>query len=71
MKTIILQSKLLAKNYDIVATNPPYMGNSSMNPNLKDYLKNKYPNSKSDLFAVFIEKCQENLYRGRGNYTDA
>ena len=59
MKTIILQSKLLAKNYDIVATNPPYMGNSSMNPNLKDYLKNKYPNSKSDLFAVFIEKCHE------------
>ena len=57
MKNIIQQSKLLAKNYDIVATNPPYMGNSGMNPNLKDYLKKNYPNSKSDLFAVFIEKC--------------
>ena len=59
MKNIIQQSKLLAKNYDIVATNPPYMGNSGMNPNLKDYLKKNYPNSKSDLFAVFIEKCHD------------
>ena len=59
MKTIILQSKLLSNNYNIVATNPPYMGNSSMNPHLKDYLKNNYPNSKSDLFAVFIEKCHD------------
>ena len=57
MKNIIQQSKLLAKNYDIVATNPPYMGNSGMNLNLKDYLKKNYPQSKSDLFAVFIEKC--------------
>ncbi len=59
MKNIIQQSKLLVKNYDIVATNPPYMGNSGMNPNLKDYLKKNYPNSKSDLFAVFIEKCHD------------
>lgn len=59
MKNIIQQSKLLVKNYDIVATNPPYMGNSGMNLNLKDYLKKNYPNSKSDLFAVFIEKCHD------------
>ena len=59
MKNIIQQSKFLVKNYDIVATNPPYMGNSGMNPNLKDYLKKNYPNSKSDLFAVFIEKCHD------------
>ena len=59
MKNIIHQSKLLAKNYDIVVTNPPYMGNSGMNPNLKEYLKNNYSNSKSDLFAVFIEKCHD------------
>ena len=57
MKTIISQSKLLTKNYDIVTTNPPYIGNSGMNFNLKDYLKKNYPNSKSDLFAVFIERC--------------
>ena len=59
LKNIINQSKILSKNYDIVITNPPYMGNSGMNPNLKDYLKNNFSNSKSDLFAVFIEKCHE------------
>ena len=59
MKNIINQAKILSKKYDIVITNPPYMGNSGMNPNLKDYLKNNFSNSKSDLFAVFIEKCHE------------
>ena len=59
LKNILNQSKILSKNYDIVITNPPYMGNSGMNPNLKDYLKRNFPNSKSDLFAVFIEKCHE------------
>ena len=59
LKNIINQSILLSKKYDVVVTNPPYMGNSGMNPNLKDYLKKNYPNSKSDLFAVFIEKCHD------------
>ena len=59
MENIINQAKILSKTYDIVITNPPYMGNSGMNPNLKDYLKKNFPNSKSDLFAVFIEKCHE------------
>ena len=35
------------------------MGNSGMNINLKGFLKNNYPNSKSDLFAAFIEKCHD------------
>ena len=59
LKNILNQYIILSKNYDIVITNPPYMGNSGMNTNLKNYLKNKFPNSKSDLFAVFIEKCHE------------
>ena len=59
LKNILNQSKILSENYDMVITNPPYMGNSGMNPNLKGYLKNNYPNSKSDLFAVFIEKCHD------------
>ena len=59
LKNILNQSIILSKKYDIVITNPPYMGNSGMNPNLKDYLKKNFPNSKSDLFAVFIEKCHE------------
>ena len=59
LKNILNQSIILSKNYDIVITNPPYMGNSGMNANLKDYLKKNFSNSKSDLFAVFIEKCHE------------
>ncbi|WP_304047179.1 BREX-1 system adenine-specific DNA-methyltransferase PglX [Methanobrevibacter gottschalkii] len=58
-KNLLNQARILSKNYDVVITNPPYMGTSGMNANLKDYLKKNFPNSKSDLFAVFIEKCHE------------
>ena len=49
--------KFLAQKYNVVITNPPYMGTSGMNTKLADYVKTNYPDSKSDLFAVFIEKC--------------
>ena len=49
--------RLLAQKYDVVVTNPPYMGNGGMNGRLAQYVKDYYPDSKSDLFAVFIEKC--------------
>ena len=42
-KNIINQSKLLSKKYNIVVTNPPYMGNNGMNPNLKEYIKSNFP----------------------------
>jgi type II restriction/modification system DNA methylase subunit YeeA len=45
------------QKYDVVITNPPYMGGSGMNAKLSDYVKQNYPDSKSDLFAVFIERC--------------
>jgi len=50
----------ISLKYDVVVTNPPYMGNTSFNEKLSDYIKSNYPDSKGDLFAVFIEKC--NLY---------
>lgn len=53
--------RLLAQKYDVVVTNPPYMGSSGMGAKLSDFVKNNYPDSKSDLFAVFIEKCVELL----------
>lgn len=49
--------RILSQKYDVVITNPPYMGSSGMNAKLSDYAKENYPDSKSDLFAVFIEKC--------------
>ena len=53
--------RLLAQKYDVVVTNPPYMGSSGMSAKMSDYVKNNYPDSKHDLFAVFIEKCGELL----------
>lgn len=57
LPVLIKQAKIMAQKYDVVTTNPPYMGSSGMDANLSDYVKKKYPDSKSDLFAVFIEKC--------------
>ncbi len=48
---------LLNRQYDAVITNPPYMGSSSMNPVLREFVRRQYPDSKSDLFAVFMERC--------------
>lgn len=50
-------ARALAQKYDVVVTNPPYMGNSGMTAVLGDYVKKFYSDSKSDLFAVFIERC--------------
>ena len=50
-------AEVLAQKYDVVVTNPPYMGSSGMNPLLTNYVKTNYPDSKSDLFACFIERC--------------
>ena len=47
----------LASHYDAVVTNPPYMGVSGMGDKLSKFVKDNYPDSKSDLFAVFIERC--------------
>lgn len=53
----VQQAVLLAQKYDAVIANPPYMGSKGMNAELKEFAKKKYPNSKSDLFAVFMERA--------------
>ena len=53
------QAAIMQQKYDVVVTNPPYMGASGMGARLSDYVKAAYPDSKSDLFAVFIERCGE------------
>ena len=53
---LVQQAKLLAKQYDAVIANPPYMGGKGMNAALKDFAKKQFPDSKSDLFAMFIER---------------
>ena len=47
----------LSPRYHVVITNPPYMGGKGMPPDLKDFAEDNYPDSKSDLFAMFIERC--------------
>lgn len=54
---LVRVAQTLAQKYDAVVTNPPYMGASNMNSDLSEYVKKYYPDSKSDLFAVFIEVC--------------
>lgn len=61
---LIEQARMLVQKYDVVVTNPPYMGSSGMNARLSDYVKKHYPDSKSDLFAVFIERCTQMDKRG-------
>ncbi|EDP8610836.1 BREX-1 system adenine-specific DNA-methyltransferase PglX [Salmonella enterica subsp. enterica serovar Livingstone] len=51
----IQQSWILAQRYDAVVANPPYMGNGGMNSDLKIFAKTYYPDSKSDLFAIFMQ----------------
>ena len=48
---------LLSRRYDVVATNPPYMGSKNMGKLLKDYVAGHYPPGKRDLFAAFILRC--------------
>ena len=57
LREIVHIAEALSKKYDVVVTNPPYMGASGMGEKLLKYVKDNYPDSKSDLFAVFIEKC--------------
>ena len=56
LRPIILQCRALVQKYHVVVTNPPYMGSSGMGDKLTIRVKNEYPDSKSDLFAVFIDR---------------
>lgn len=57
IRRLISQAVLLSQKYDVVVTNPPYMGSSGMSAKLSAFVKEKYPDSWSDLFGIFIEKC--------------
>ena len=57
LEQIMTIYKIVSQKYDVVCTNPPYMGGGGMSTILSDFVKKKYADSKSDLFACFIEKC--------------
>ena len=62
---LIRVAEVLTQQYDVVATNPPYMGSSNMDARLNEFVKKRYPDSKSDLFAVFIERCGQMTGKNR------
>lgn len=54
---VLQEAAYLSPRYHVVVTNPPYLGGKNMNSRLKVFAADNYPNSKSDLFAMFIERC--------------
>ena len=67
LRQLIEIASVMVKKYDVVVTNPPYMGSNGMSGTLSDFVKRNYSDSKSDLFAVFVERCgqmvKENCYQ--------
>lgn len=61
LKRLIRIGKVMAQKYQVVATNPPYAGTSNLSAKVNNFVKKYYPDSKADLFAVFIERCGEML----------
>ena len=55
LKKLVMQAKILSAQYDVMITNPPYIGISSMEAPVKEYAISAYPNSKTDMFAMFME----------------
>ena len=49
----------MARKYWVTCTNPPYAGTSNLSTNVNNFVKKNYPDSKADLFAVFIERCHQ------------
>ncbi len=63
---LVQTAEALAQKYDTVVTNPPYMGSAGMNSKLYDFVKEEYPDVKSDMSTVCMRKtismCNEHGY---------
>ena len=55
---LVQVAELLSQKYDIVVTNPPYLSVSGLNAEVSEFIKKTYPDSKNDLYSVFIERCR-------------
>ena len=54
---LVQVAEAMAQKYEVVVTNPPYMSVSATAPKLNTYVVKNYPDSKADMFAVFMERC--------------
>ncbi|MGL4934701.1 MAG: BREX-1 system adenine-specific DNA-methyltransferase PglX [Cetobacterium sp.] len=59
LRRLITQQENMTQKYDVVITNPPYMGSKGYSDILKKYIEKNYKDSKADLFSVFMERCSE------------
>ncbi len=62
--SVLRMAEALSPRYAVVVANPPYMGSKGMNGHLSTWAKENYPNSKSDLFAMFIERNLDLTVKG-------
>ena len=62
---LVQVAEALSQKYDVVVTNPPYLGVSTAKERLNKYIKDNYYDAKEDLYLVFIEKCNELCKRNR------
>ena len=58
---LLAQARIMVQKYDVVVTNPPYMGSGNMSLKLSKYLSDNYPETKSDLFSVFMMKGYDSV----------
>lgn len=63
MPPLIQQGRIMSQKYDVVCTNPPYMGKQNMNVKLKDYVNINFKVSAADLYTVFIDRSNNFLKR--------
>lgn len=59
LPNLLMQAKIMSAKYDVVISNPPYMGNKGMCNKLIIYSKLHYPDSKADFYSIFMEKCRD------------
>lgn len=57
LRPLVQQAELLTKQYSSVVANPPYMGAGSMNPALKVYCADTFPEFKLDTYSAFVARC--------------
>ncbi|BAT67292.1 BREX-1 system adenine-specific DNA-methyltransferase PglX [Pseudomonas aeruginosa] len=62
--SVLRMAEALSPRYAVVVANPPYMGGKGMNPRLSTWAKENFPSSKSDLFAMFIERNLDLAVKG-------
>ena len=58
LQKLIDLGETMARKYWVSCTNPPYAGTSNLSARVNNFVKKNYPDSKADLFAVFIERCR-------------